>query len=294
MSRNLNNMKKNPKKVEAGDDNRADKLHSARFLGGHICENTEIWLKAREHIGISGLDPISRYDSEGVGMNGNLNGHIWAAIHNPGSKEISIRSFSPETLKTVRSSNEKDSASCKKDFAHINEIRMALATLRMAIHFVHPWNFSVATLDYFLNSTQFGEREFGVANERIQFVTNFIDEVLAHNAEAWDDAKPFMTAHEISTKWVAAVMLRGPKPSTSHQTQNRNRQNIGKKINALDRSIEVPKDVCRRYNAKNCPSQNDKTCKAPWDGTTDLKHACAFRLPDKSFCLKDHPLAEHK
>jgi hypothetical protein len=86
---------------------------------------------------------------------------------------------------------------------------MALATLRMAIHFVHPWNFSVATLDYFLNSTQFGEREFGVANERIQFVTNFIDEVLAHNAEAWDDAKPFMTAHEISTKWVAAVMLKG-------------------------------------------------------------------------------------
>jgi hypothetical protein len=32
----------------------------------------------------------------------------------------------------------------------------------------------MATLDYFLNSTQFGEREFGVANERITFVTNFM------------------------------------------------------------------------------------------------------------------------
>jgi hypothetical protein len=141
---------------------------------------------------------------------------------------------------------------------------------------------------------QFGEREFGVANERISFVTNFIDEVLVHNAKAWDDVKPFMTAHEISTKWVAAVMLRGPKPSTSHQSKNRNKQNNSRKLNALDRSVEVPKDVCRRYNAKNCPSQNDKTCKAPWDNTTDLKHTCPFRLPDKSFCLKDHPLAEHK
>jgi hypothetical protein len=31
-----------------------------------------------------------------------------------------------------------------------------------------------------------------------------------------------MTAHEISTEWVAAVMLRNPKPSTSRQTQDRN------------------------------------------------------------------------
>jgi hypothetical protein len=103
----------------------------------------------------------------------------------------------------------------------MNDVRMALATLRMATQFVHPWNFSVATLDYFLTRTCFGERDFGVVNERISFVTNFIDEVLSHNAEAWDDSKPFMTAHEISTKWVAAVMLRNPKPSTSRQTQDR-------------------------------------------------------------------------
>jgi hypothetical protein len=292
MSKNLDKLKKNPKKIEAGEDNRADVLHPARFLGGHVCVNTEIWLKAREEIGIAGLDPISRYDSEGVGMNGNLNGHIWAAIHNPGSKEISIRSLSPEALKTARTHNDKDSELCKKDFTQMNDVRMALATLRMATQFIHPWNFSVATLDYFLTRTCFGERDFSVVNERINFVTNFIDKVLSHNAEAWDDSKPFMTAHEISTKWVAAVMLRNPRPSTSRQTQDRKTER--KPFNAMDRSVVVPKDVCRRFNAKNCPSQANKTCKAPWDGTTDLKHVCAFRFPDRTFCLKEHPISEHK
>jgi hypothetical protein len=250
-------------------------------------------LKAREEIGISGLDPISRYDSEGVGMNGNLNGHIWAAIHNPGSKDVSIRSLAPEALKTARSSTDKESALCKKDFSTVNEIRIALATLRTATQFVHPWNFSVATIEYFLTKINFGEREFNGNNERVPFLTSFIDEILAHNAEAWDDSKPFMTANDISTKWVSAVMLKNPKPSTS-RTPQKNRQNNDKTENRFEKNLFIPKGICRRYNMKYCPSQNDKTCKAPWDENVDLKHICAYRNPDKSFCNKEHPMVDHK
>jgi hypothetical protein len=97
-------------------------------------------------------------------MNGNLNGNIWAAIHNLGSKEISICSLAPEALKTARSSNDKDSACCKKDFASVGEIRVALAMLRTATQFVHPWNLSVATLEYFLTKIQFVEKEFKANN----------------------------------------------------------------------------------------------------------------------------------
>ena len=159
MQKNLEKIKRNPVKIEAGEDNRSDKLHESWFIGGHICQNSEIWLKARESVGIAGLTPISRYDSEGVGLSGNINSHIWALLHNPGAKEISITRLSPEALKAARTSNNKDVESCKKEFGSVDEIRHALASLRTAIHMIHPWNMSVATLEYFLNSIHFGAKE---------------------------------------------------------------------------------------------------------------------------------------
>jgi len=139
MAKNLEKIKKNPKKIEKGLDNRADIIHDSRFLGGHICKNSDIWLKAREKIGIFGLEPISRYDSEGLGMNGNINSHIWATLHNPGSKDFSIKMLSPEALSSARSASEKDANTCKKDFVNINDIRLALNTIRTATQLIHPW-----------------------------------------------------------------------------------------------------------------------------------------------------------
>ena len=180
-------------------------------MGGHICKNSEIWLKAREKIGIFGLDPISRYDSEGIGMNGNINSHIWSVLHNPGSKDFSIRMLSPEVLSAARSANEKEASNCKKDFSNINDIRLALNTIRTATQLILPWNMSIATLEYFLNSVYFGEKETDSNSSKITFLTKFIDEVLANNAEAWDDAKPFMSANKLSNKWIADIMTKGPK-----------------------------------------------------------------------------------
>jgi hypothetical protein len=99
LSKNLDKIKKFPKKVPAGEDNRADILHEARFLGGHTCGHTEIWLQARKQIGLTGLDPISRYDSECIGMSSYINNFVWSQLHNPVSREISIRMLSPHALK---------------------------------------------------------------------------------------------------------------------------------------------------------------------------------------------------
>jgi hypothetical protein len=291
MAKNLEKMKKNPVRFEAGDDNRSNILHGVRFLGGHTCANTEIWLKAREHIGISGIDPISRYDTEGVGMNGNMNSHLWATLHNPGSKELSIKMLSPEALKMARGSPDSESMACKKDFGTVHEIRVALATLRTATQFIHPWNFSFTTLEYFLNSVQFGEKEFNSVSERVNFVTNFVDDIISHNAEAWDDSKPFLAAHEISTKWVAEIMLKAPKTQNRPMTkQNRQKDSFDKDSS---KGFRVPAGVCKRYNNKTCPSQNEKTCPSPWNSNVSLKHACAWQLPDKTFCMKEHPSLEH-
>ena len=293
LQKNLEKIKRNPSKIEAGEDNRSNKLHSSRFIGGHICQNSDIWLQARETIGISGLDPISRYDSDGVGLSGHINSHFWALLHNPGDKDISITRLSPEALKGARTSNDKDSDSCKKDFKSINEVRHALATIRAATGMIHPWNMSVTTLEYFLNSVHFGDKEMGSASEKVSFVSEFVDEVLLFNAEAWDDNMPFMSASKIGQKWTRDMGLKmptwktNPKSKDSKPNQNQNKfQQKEKKV--------MPNNVCRRFNYKLCPTQNDDFCPAPWDSTVKLKHVCGFQRPDRSFCLQKHPFIDHK
>jgi hypothetical protein len=155
-----------------------------------------------------------------------LNSHIWAELHNPGSKEISIKMLSPQALKAAGGSSDKEAASVKKDFDEVGEVAVAMNTLTHAVHCVHPWNFSIATLDFFLTTVQYGEKESTSKSSRISFVCDFIDDILRHNAEAWDDSKPFLTATELSSKWITEVMMRfpraGPSGSSSNKTQQRN------------------------------------------------------------------------
>ena len=293
MQKNLEKIKKNPVKIEVGEDNRSDKLHKSRFIGGHICQNSEIWLQARESVGISGLDPISRYDSDGVGLSGHINSHVWSLLHNPGAKEISITRLSPEALKSARTSNDKDSDSCKKDFKSINEIRHALATLRTATHMIHPWNMAVVTLEYFLNSVHFCEKEIGPINDKVSFVTEFIDEILLYNAEAWDDNMPFMSASGIGQKWTRDLGVKMPNWKSNQKNKDTKTNQFQVKFQPRDKKL-MPLNTCRRYNYKLCPNQHDDTCPAPWDPTVKLKHECGFQRADKSFCSQKHPFIEHR
>ena len=252
MQKNLEKIKKNPVKIEAGEDNRSDKLHESRFIGGHICQNSEIWLKARESVGIAGLEPISRYDSDGIGLNGNINSHIWALLHNPGAKEISITRFSPEALKAARTSNDKDAESCKKQFGSVDEIRHALASMRTAVHMIYPWNMSIVTLEYFLNSIHFGARDLASTGDRVNFVTEFIDEVLLFNAEAWDDNMPFLSASGIGQKWTRDFAVKAPGPSNNPAKIQR------PKIPQFPAKIPEQRFPKQRFPQQRLPEQGQK------------------------------------
>jgi hypothetical protein len=304
LAKNLEKIKKFPVKVEAGEDNRADKLHSARFLGGHLCDHTEIWLKARNSIGLAGSEPVSRYDTEALGMSNFINSHIWTACHDPGSKEISIKMLSPQALKIARGATDKDEAAAKRDFEEMGEVALALNTLTNAIHCVHPWNFSVVALNFFLTSVEFGERDISNKSTRISFVCDFVDEVLLHNAGAWDDSKPFLTAPDLSNKWLTAIMLKFPRAGPS-KTQNeksspspqqkRNDNNNSAAGNSKNNKPFIPPGVCRRFSFNFCPNQTDATCLAPWDTSKTLRHECAFWDPKtRTLCKKDHSLMDHK
>ena len=312
LQKNHENAKKKPTQVKAGEDNRADLLHDARFLGGHTCKNEEIWLKARKTIGITGLDPIAHYDVDSVGMNDRMNSVIWAALHNPGSREISIRMLSPEALKAAMGNDDKETTSPKKDFDSILEIQIALATLRLATQFIHPWNLSVATLEFFMVSVNFGERDISDRAARIKFVCEFIDTILIRNAQAWDDSNGCWPAEKIANKWIGDLATKLPKSEQNSNYQNQKQENSQKQQsknvsktppkNAKNASskfafkrIFVPTGVCKRYNLVICPHQADASCQAPWDNTISLKHVCCHQNPQtKAFCLDKHTLTDHK
>ncbi len=308
LARNLDYTKQHPVPIHAGTDNRSDILHDARFLGGHVCKHTDIWLRARNLLGLQGPDPVSRYDTETLGLTGHINSYLWSALSNPGSKDISITMASPEALKAARGVEDRDGGHPKKDFTTISDFRMALAALRVARHCIHPWDFSLATIEFFLISVQFGETDLPDLSARLRFLSEFVDEALQHNAEAWDDAKSFLPASALSTRWMNRIMLlRGTQPTPSgHTFTPRPKppprgQFVGQPTHQPAKpkfkfeKLAVPHDVCRRFNLGQCSKQADPHCFAVWDLSKQLRHVCCFRDPTtQAFCLKPHSLMDHK
>jgi hypothetical protein len=294
-------------RVKSGYDNRYDTLHDARFLGGHTCGHAKIWLQARAKIGITGLDPISRYDVDSLGISDKLNCNIWNVLHNPGSRELSIKLFAPEALKHARGSMDKETALPKKEFEQFSDLKTALATLRTATQLIFPWNLSISTIEMFLNTVNFGEKENVNKTTKLSFLSEFIDDILRRNAEAWDDANPFWDFDKISNKWIREVAMKFPrnggngKAENSYQKNNqfKKQQNDTTKtaspIKTEFKKLLVPNGVCRRFNLSLCPNQSDDTCVAPWDTAKTLKHICCNQDPTtKVFCMQKHALPDHK
>ncbi len=314
LAKNLEKAKLYPQDVPAGQDNRATLLHEARFLPGPTCKQTEVWLAARRHIGLTGLEPVSKYDSEGLGLSGRINSTIWALLHNPGSKELSIEMLAPGALEAARGCVDKESCHPKKRFESFQELRMAMATLRIASRMALPWNYALETLDFFLTSVQFGEPELSFRQNKFSFLAEFIDQVLHSNAEAWDDEKGHMSYAEIRGKWHGDLQekfprgtsgfprfetrtkppLKGATPSPTKATGLESPTPQGNSRPAPYRGPFIPDHLCRKYQFKKCPKQEEKECTPPW-GQGTLSHLCAFyNKEEKKFCEQAHPMIEHK
>jgi hypothetical protein len=309
LAKNLEKAKKVPKQVPAGLDNRADLLHEARFLPGHTCKNTELWLRARELLGLTGQEPVSKYDSEGLGLGGRINSYIWAQLHNPGSKRISIRMLSPPALEAARGDLDKEASHPTRDFENMHDLKMAVHTLRAASRLALPWNFAFETLDLFLSSVQFGEKQSGFWQNNFGFVTKFIDQVINLNAENWDDRQHFLTFADLRGKWLGDIGERtnrggGNFPRTDQRYRQTARDTNTSQKPATDSATGVlggqrvnqyiPGYLCRNYNYGKCKITG-RACQAVWDPNQELLHQCGFLNKDtKKYCLQNHPYIEHK
>jgi hypothetical protein len=102
-----------------------------------------------------------KYDFDGIGASERLNSYLIAQWHNLGSKDFSIKMMNKKAVDLARAGTSKDSSHPIKDFEDIQEVKMALVSLRGALHLIFPFCMMMEPLDIFLNSVRFGEATFG-------------------------------------------------------------------------------------------------------------------------------------
>jgi hypothetical protein len=83
-----------PAQVEKGEDDCTGKVHDARFLSGFVDDARLQWVQAREKLEIHGMDPISNYEVVFMVLSDLLTPALWAELHSPNSRKLSIRMLS--------------------------------------------------------------------------------------------------------------------------------------------------------------------------------------------------------
>jgi hypothetical protein len=277
--------------IQAGMDYCTGTAHESRFLRGYVGNSQELWIQARRKIGLTGLDPISNYETVSIGLNGLLSSRVWHEVHSPSSKMLSIRMLTNSAMKTAWVGAEKTGES--KEFESMQELRMAVVALDGCIRKVMPWNQSFATVAIFLHTVNFGEAELAGKPDRLPFLADFIDEILAYNAQAWDEERHFMAAQEVAAKWSALFLRRyseAPKKSGGPAGG-------GKKFEKDPKGGErrkFPPGTCKLFQTGECSHTGDKHS-APWDAEYVLRHQCAKWLDGKRrWCFGGHSLKDHK
>ena len=158
-----------------------------------------------------------------------------------------------------------------------------MASLQTATHMIHPWNMSVVTLEYFLNSVHFGERDIFSVSERVNFVTKFIDEVLLFNAEAWDDNMPFLGTSRVGQKWTQDLAVKGPGGSKNNQKGKEQKPfQPQQRFQTKERKL-LPGNVCHRFNFKFCPTQNDEKLQCPLGLNSKIKKCLRISETGQNF-----------
>ena len=293
LAENYEKVKKFPTKVEAGEDSCTDRAHDARFLRGYVGNSQELWVQARQKLGLTGLDPIANYETVSVGINGFISARVWHEVHSPSSKHLSIRMFTSHALKSTWASPEKGGE--VKEFDSLHDIKMAVVALDICIRKVFWWNCSFATVAIFLHTIEFGENDLASFPDRLTVLADFIDEILKFNAQAWDEERFFMSAQEITAKW-SAILVRKNVTRTAKPVVTASRKKVDKN-SCSGKPKDTPKyapGVCKLFNKGTCTHPGDKHG-APWNSSYVLKHCCAKFLPDKaSYCLEPHAKKDHK
>lgn len=140
MAANYEQVANFPVRVEAGSDDCTGIVHRARFFRGFVGDAQKLWQQARDDIGLDGYDPIGNYEVVSMGLGDLLTPKVWAEVHKPNSRELSIRMLSKGSVELAWRGAEK--AEPLKDFDNLLDFKKATATLEAAIHRVMTWNYS--------------------------------------------------------------------------------------------------------------------------------------------------------
>jgi hypothetical protein len=81
-------------------------------------------------------------------------------------------------------------------------------------------------LEASLNSIQFGAIDFGFdpPQEKIYIVTDFVDQVLQHNSQNWDDEAGFMDYPAINGEWIGDVQERFSRIGNFRKFEQKSKQ----------------------------------------------------------------------
>jgi hypothetical protein len=291
LSANFEQLQNFPTQVEKGLDDCTGLAHNSRFLRGYVGDSQELWKQARAEWGPEGIDPVANYEVGSLGIGDLLTHRVWAELHKPNSRLLSIRLLSPKSVEEAWKQSDKSDS--PKEFENLQDFKVAMACLEGGFHRVMPWNLSFKALHFFLISVNFGESELSGKSGRLHFLSNFVDETLRANARNWEEKKPFLSYQDLSVKWSSDLIRRiGSGATGSNSSNKRGDKEKGEKKEKL--SPKIPRWVCRRFNEGRCDSKDDRHV-SPWDPNFFLRHVCSKWIQNRNkCCLENHPLNEHK
>jgi len=294
LTANAQQVAANPTRIPAGEDDRSDILHEARFLGGATCSAQTIWLTARKILGPKGPIALGNYDLDSVGCGGCVTPKGWLEIHNPSSTDLKVKLFHMPNVggggaAAKRVSVEDDSGAISigedmKEVPDLEGLKSALNAMREAMAAALPWNKSVGAIVGFLTNTNFCFVDLTGNPKRAAVLTEFIDYVLGRNALNWLNCQPFLTADDLSHVWATWKAKRSSLFTTVPE----------KKSKPSAQPARVKDDICRKYNSPGgCPSKPED-CKTYYG--TKLRHVCNVYLTGGrgKKCEQTHPRKDHK
>lgn len=295
LASNYEQVKTFPARVPEGVDDCTGTVHESRFLRGYLNNSQELWLQARRFLGLTGLPPVSHYETVSVGLQGLVTSQVWAECRNPSSKVLSIKMLAAESVKASRGAGL--AASEAKDFATVREFKKSMLTLDCCIRRIYSWNWAFTTVLVFLNSVDFGEVEIAEEGVRLAFLVEFVDSAIQHNAQCWDEERPFRSALELATHWAASLMKLKCDAATPKRLGGGGGGGQRSEPGAGRNSRHAPKNlagVCTKFNSGECDQKGDKHL-ASWDADYVLRHLCSKYVPEKKrYCLGSHAKKDHK
>ncbi len=154
-------------------------------------------------MGAEGIAPISNYELVSMGLGDLLSPKVWAKIHKPNARDLSITMLSQGSVEEAWKNPDKSHS--PKAFDSLFDLKMAMVTLEGAIHKVMLWNFSYKTIYIFMVSVDFGESDLAGCDTRKQILANFVNEALRANARNWEEKKKFLSHQDLCVKWTALI-----------------------------------------------------------------------------------------